>query len=277
MALEVKDALKAMGLPENIEDIEGLVSAVGKKFVERDKALEDPDVRTKAYSSFSLEHSKTFLKEFGLDAAEVKDKTLKEIMKLGASKLTEKITELEGRAGQGNDEKVKELNSKMEKLTGQLNQFKTDNEKLINEKVELETNFNTKLKNIRVDDAFDKSFAKLSFVDGVHDYTKKGFSQDFRTKYKIDLDDHGNTVVTDSNGEPIKSKTKTGVYLSLDEVMDAELDAASLKKKNNMQQQRFETQKQPDAVNTRGNNQQPNQRAVNPRAQAHADTLANKG
>lgn len=274
--MEVKEVLKAVGLPENIESVEGIVEAVGKKYVVRELVGDDPDVRGKFMKLFASEHDRVLIKEFGIDKSEAEGKTLKELIRMGATKVNDRVGELEKAAGKGNDEKLTDLQAQLEKASAQLGQYKEANQKLLTEKTELETGFTTKLKDIKLDTAFENTFGKLAFPEGTHDFTKKGFKDAFRSKYKLDLDEKGSLLITDHEGKQILSKTQAGVFLGLDQVLDKEQEEANLKIKNNMSKSQAVFNQQQTFNNNNGNNGNNNAtgvktRTINPRAQQLAE------
>lgn len=273
--MEVKDVLKAVGLPENIENVEGIVKAVGEKYVVRDQAENDSDIRGRIMKHFAVEHDRIFTKEFGIDKADAEGKTTKELIKMGAAKVNERILELEQSAGKGSDEKVKGLTEKLEKTTLQFTQLKEANEKLLSEKAELQTGFESQLKNIKLDTAFDSAFTKITFPEGTHDFTKKGFKDAVRSKFKLDIDDSGSLNVTDKEGKQIMSKAQAGVFLNLEQVLDKELDEAGLKVKNNVGKSQVNFQQQNNSQNNSGQNNPANKtRTINPKAQQFAQENA---
>lgn len=277
MALEPKEILTALGLPDTIDKVEDLVAASEKRFVVRDKAHEDEAVRNKLYGDISREHEGAFIKAFGIEKGEIEGKKFKEIIGIGAQKMTDKMKALEETAGKGNDEKVKELSGKLEKVTGQLNEYKGNVEKLINEKTELQNSYEGKLKGIKTATIYQAERQKLPFADGLPKAALVGFDAIINSKYKIDVDDKDNPIVTDINGKQIPNPKQTGVYLNLKEVLDMELEEQGLKKKNNLPagQQSFQHQRTETVQGNNGNNNRGNQsRSVNPRALANAERLA---
>lgn len=229
--MEVQEVLKAVGLPEDIGTIEKIVEKHNSLFLPLADAHTDERVVEKITGKIFGGLTTAAKRQFGLTNEEIKDKKFEDIMAMGTEKLSKKIKDLEST---GSDEKVKNLTSELEKVKGQSQQYQTELEKVVKEKGDLETSFNTKLKEHKISGIVKEAKGKLSFADGVPEVARLGFDSLVASKYKIDLDEKENPIVTDLEGKRIKNPTKSGAFLSIDEVLDQELDGAKLKKKNNL-------------------------------------------
>lgn len=270
MALELKTALEAAGLPTEIDSPEALVEAINKKFIVRDEAVKDAELEKKFYGKFANVHESALRKAFDLEETEIVGKPLKDVIKLSAEKVAQKMKEIEEAGGKGNDEKLNKLLEEHNKLKAQITDLSVVNTKLIQEKDQLASEYDGKIKSFKIDSEYKKAKAKLAFADGIPNAAKVGFDTIFNGKYKIDFDEKGATIVTDHEGKPIANPKKTGVYLGLEEVLDQELDAQSLKKKNNLPA----NPPKPGPVSPQDADKQ--RRPVNPAALANAERLGGR-
>jgi len=142
------------------------------------------------------------------------------------TKLT--IADLTAKAGLGNDDKVKELQTKYEKAS----QKSKDYESLLAAtKTEFDgykekTAFEIKNKTLSIHKK--EVFDKAKFLPDTNEYTRKGFLDSFQEKYKADLDENEKLIVFDLAGKRINSTKITGTFKTLEEVLEEELVKAKL-------------------------------------------------
>lgn len=230
MALESKEILKALGLPEDLEDITKVVSKHNESYLLKSEAHEDDDVKSKTLGAALGSIDTEAKRLFGFSSEDIKGHKTVEILKKGVEKFKSQITELQGASS---DEIVKKKDKEIETLKGQFEQYKGELEKVVQEKQELEANFTTKLKDYKVKNHLRDSKSKLAFVDKISDVSKRGFDAVIEDKYTFDLDDKDNFVVRTKDGKKVTNPKQSGTFLSPDEVLNMELEAAGLKKLNN--------------------------------------------
>lgn len=252
--MELKDALKAIGLPEDLDSVEKIVEAHRTSYILKGEAHEDDAVVAKVSGKIFGELTTVAKREFGLESAEIKDKSIRDIIKLGAEKKNTLITSLEESVGKGSEEVISKLKAESEKFKGEAKQYKGDLEKLVGEKAELETGFNNKLKQFKLDNYFKDVLGKVPFSEGATEVAKIGFNTLFQSKYKLDVADDESVLVLDSKGQKIPNPKQTGTYLGLSEVLELEAKENGLLKQNNVNQKVVvvnHQQQQNNAVTTR--------------------------
>lgn len=232
--MELKDALKAIGLPEDIDSPEKLVEAHRSSYLLKGEAHEDEAVVAKVSGKIFGELTTVAKREFGLESSEIKDKPLRDIIKLGVEKKNTLIQSLEETASKGSEEVINKLKSDTEKYKGEAKQYKGDLEKLLGEKAELENTFNSKLKQFKVENHYKDVFAKLPLSESATEVAKLGFNTLIQSNYKLDVGDDDSIMVLDSKGQKIPNPKQTGTYLGLAEVLEMEAEKNGLLKKNNL-------------------------------------------
>lgn len=241
MALELKAVVEMLGIDVADLDkatIEDLKKKHDERFITLDEAHTNPDIMKKANGSFGFEVEDTIFKSFkdlGIEKSEFKAlPSTKEKIQFIAKKQADKIAELTDAAGKGNDEKVLKLTKDLEKIQGQANQYKSELEKTAGELETEKTNFTTKLKGFKVQNIMKDAKAKLAWSDQANDLSKRGFDSLLSDKYVVEIADDDSVSILDKKGQKIPHSKKTGTFLTIDEVLDLELDTAGLKKKNNL-------------------------------------------
>lgn len=266
MPLEAKDIFTVLGLeedPEKLEKPEEFKALFESKFTSK----ANPDKETKA-NLFGIEYGKfgdamkKLLKKHGVENAlskeEFKEKNFVELLQITEEKLSEqygnKIKELEGKSGQGSDEKIKEYESELNKYKIRLTEEAQQKDKVLQEyegfKTKSANEFKNYKKQIQVGE-YEKNF--LKFGSGVKDLEKKGFVSEFYSKYDFDYNDAGELLPIDKTTNTFIPNPKiTGKYLSPAELYEQETIKAGVAEKNQHQQQN----NQQRIFNTQQNNNQ---------------------
>lgn len=260
--MEGKEILEALGLPADLDSTEKIVEAHQSKFISVDTAHEDEKVISKITGKITGSLTTEAKRLFDFEAADIKDKDLKTILKEGTTKLKAKIAELE--TATNNDERFtslkKEHDAKMILFDQTKSELQKTAELLENEK----KSANEKIKGFKIKSVYNGAKDKLPFADGVKDVEKIGFDAIFSNKYVIDLDEQDNPIVLDKTGKKIPSKQKAGEFLGLEDVLKMELVENGLDKKNNLPRTPVTFGVQQQEQNT-GNQTKP-QRQLNQRA-----------
>jgi hypothetical protein len=132
------------------------------------------------------------------------------------------IKDLEGKVGQGNDEKVKTLETKYEKLKRE----KAEIESLLSNTTTEYEGFKQKaandIKGIKLGTLKQKDFSSIKFKSDISEIEKKGFFADIHDRYNFDLDETENLVVTTKEGKRIPSAKTTGTFKTAQEILEEE-------------------------------------------------------
>lgn len=227
--MELKDILKYQGI-ELGEDatVEDYKKAFDETFVRLDQAADHPDVKKanvgEATRKYATELKRT-AKEHGVELSkEDTDLPVDELARLVAAKIQESnttiIEELKAKSGKPS-EALEKLTSDYEKLKLKL----ADEERVkteIAEKLTLkEKEFTTFEKNYKLNDAKKNLMKEAeSFLSVTADpLRKKGFFSTINEKYKMDLDENGEFLITNEKGERIADPSKHGAWLPPIEVL----------------------------------------------------------
>lgn len=169
------------------------------------------------------------LKEYGieLDAEEIKDKRIEDVLEFGISKLADtmhgKITELESRNGKGSDEVAKEFETKLSSYKKKYTELEDAHTKLKQEFVNAEENWKTNLKSERINHLVAKENEKIKWKNGIKDIEKEGFFSRLKNNYKIDYDETSNQLdIFDSQGNRIPNTKKSGTWKTYSEILEEE-------------------------------------------------------
>jgi hypothetical protein len=247
MAIEAKQIFEVLDFseldPATIEKPEDFKEAFEKKYTS--KTNPDKDLVSRLfgmeYGKFSTAMKKVF-KKHGLDNAispeDIKEKNFVELLDITESKLSEvynsKIKELEGKSGQGNDEKVKEYEAELNKYKLRLQEAEGLKENVIKEyegfKNKAANDFKSYKKQIQLGEIQKTA---LKFGSGVKDLEKKGFLTTFEEAYDFDYNDAGELLPIDKKTNTFIPNPKiTGKYLTPSELYEQEAVKAGVWEKN---------------------------------------------
>lgn len=238
MPLEAKELLEYLGT--KAENIEEFKAAFDKDFIKQSMITEESEpvkkIVGKLYGTLENEVKK-IAKEVDLDVDFESDefKGLKKVsdkFKFIASKIDFKykdtISDLTTKASQGNDEKVKEWESKYEKAAIKLKEKETLLGSVKGEFDIYKENTQKSIKDTALNIHKKEIFGKAKFAEGTKDLEKKGFWTTIAEKYKFDLDETENPIILNGKGEKIVSKKTAGTFMTPEEVIEEELVSANL-------------------------------------------------
>jgi len=245
MAVESKDILEYLGFkPEEINSIDDLKTSFDKTFIRTANLNEENPIVNKIMGRVfgSQENElKRIAKQYELDIDFDSDdfkNNKKLIDKAGYvfSKFNEKnetaISEWKTKAGQGNDEKVKSLETKLTKLQREkadvdnlLNALKSEHEGLKKSSAE-------EVKNFKLDIKKSEQFGKLKLKSDLSEVERVGFDGIMSSKYVLDLDDDGNVIPKTKSGERIPNPKSAGTFKSYLEVLEDEAREAKILQMN---------------------------------------------
>jgi hypothetical protein len=235
MPLEPKQILEFLGVPDTIEDIDGVKEYVQSNYF-TSAQLEDPkDPIHKKYvhsivgkmAGTTMQSLTKTIKSFDaeLSPEEVKDLGIEKVVELGVRKVAElkdkKIAELTSQLSQGSDEKVKEYQTKLEKATQrerELQDLLTTNE---NRFKDFEHKHITELKGTKLQTKKDELF-KQAKISKASELEREGFFAHLEKNFKFDLSDNGDLEVFTATGERIKHDKVNAKHKSPFEVVEAE-------------------------------------------------------
>lgn len=242
--MEFKEVANFLGLKEDeIKTIDDFKAKFDTEFIRTSAINEDSEpvkkILGRTFGTIENELKK-FTKahelDIDFDSDDLKGKRVNEKYKFVLNKFDENkktiIDDLTAKAGQGNDDKVKELESKLEKQKTKL----SDVEGLLkNTSLEFETFKGTKekeIKNVKLNIHKNEIFAKANFLPEVNEYAKKGFLNEFQEKYQLDLDENEKPVILNKDGKQIPNPKVTGTFYQPNELLLEELVKAGMYKLN---------------------------------------------
>jgi hypothetical protein len=246
MAIEVKEILEYLGYdPEKISTIDDLKPDFEKTFVRKSSLNEDSDVvksvMGRVFGSQENELKK-IAKQFELDVDFDSDdyksnKKLSEKANFILSKYQEKsaseVNEWKSKAGLGNDEKVKTLETKYEKAKRE----KAELEELLShtkgEYENLQKSSSEQLKNVKIDVKRKDFYGKIKYKSDMTDLEKEGFESKIAKNYIFDIDENDDLIIKTAKGERIPSPKVVGTYKSPLEVLEEEATTGKIIQMNN--------------------------------------------
>ena len=222
--MEFKEVAEYLGIDaEKIKTLDEFKSTFDKEFLRASAITEDSEpvkkILGKTFGTLENEIkkvSKSFELDVDFDAEDLKGKKVTDKMKFVLSKFDEKnkstIADLTAKASLGNDDKVKEWEQKYEKL----NKKYSDTDGLLKKTSEdfegFKLNSLKEIKGVKVGIHKAEIFGKAKFSTDVNDYAKKGFLNEFESKFSLDLDENEKVVIVDKNGNRIPNPKVTGSF-----------------------------------------------------------------
>jgi hypothetical protein len=236
--IDNKEIFNYLGIPdEGIESIDSFRERFESEFVKKSVLK---DTKSNEYKEFAP----TFvgkvtgstqttlnrkLKEYGieLDANEIKDKRIEDVIEMGVSKLydsiSERVVDLEGKLSKGKDEATKELETKYNSISKKYSELEQLHNGLKNEYQSAEEKWKNNLKNERVNHLVAKQHEGIKWKAGIKDIEREGFFGRIKSNYKIDYDENSNQLeVFDVNGNRIPNPKKSGTWKTYAEILEEE-------------------------------------------------------
>lgn len=240
-----KQALEYLGITEeDLKDIDTFKAKFDSTFVKQSNITEDLEPVKKILGR-TFGHLETEVRkiakannlEVDFNSADLKDAKVTDKFKYVFDKFsetkTEYIKDLESKATQGNDEKVKEWEKKYEKINqkykdveGLLNSTKTEYE-------QAQQKWSSEIKNTKLNVLTKDAFSKLKLKSDISEFEKKGYYSTINEKYQFDLDETESLIVKTKAGERIKSTKVTGAFKTLEEILEEEAIVGKLLALNN--------------------------------------------
>jgi oligoendopeptidase F len=214
------EVITALEASDDSTDLSGLVEQTETHFnnfyVEKVK----DDIHKKGKGAGFSEAITYAKKVFGLTEAEIKEikGDITKVYELAQSKLSEKV---------GNKEAIEQINQYKQQLIDFENKVKQYEEEVI---PAVKNEADNRINQFKVNSAIQSELVKHPLI-GASQYVVPGFTQDFTKKYKVSVDDNGQTIVTDLNGAKVFGKDKK--ELNLNELIVMEGKEAKIFKESN--------------------------------------------
>jgi hypothetical protein len=236
------EAAEYLGIKlDDIKDIDGFKQAVDEKFVVRNNALEDKEIKSALTGKIvggAVTNIKRNAKNLGIDLEkeDFEGKKWEEINDLVFDKISEshkaKISDLESKIGQSNDDAVKEWETKYSSLEKNFKETKTLLDTTSTEFDTYKQESAKKEKDFKLDVYMKEGLSKLNLKPEMTQIEKVGFNTLVSQRVKLDLSDSGELLVHNSEGEQIKSEKETGKFKGLNEVLEEIASEAKVLKVN---------------------------------------------
>lgn len=241
--MEATELITKLGLdPATIKTVDDFHTAVDETFIRRDAAEKDPDivgkVTGKTLGAIQVNYLRE-LKGLGVELApdEIKDKKVSDIQKLGLQKLhdlhSNEKEELKKTAGKGNDEKVVELENKYKAFEKKYNDLDSLHKTTLTEFSTFKEQKESQEKAGKVGAHMDKSYGSIKWSATLKDTEHEGLKAIMNKNFIVDLDDKGEEIFTDKQGNRIKSTKTTGAFKTYAEQLEEEADKRGMIQKNN--------------------------------------------
>lgn len=240
MPIEVKDVVEFLGYKaDDIKELNDLKTKFDSDFIRTANITEDSEpVKKFLGKTFgTLENeikkvAKSYDLEIDFDSEDLKGKKVTDKLKFAFSKYDEKnksvIDELKSKAAQGNDEKVKEWETKYEKLKSKFSDTDSLLKTTIGEYEEFKLKKDSEIKDVKLNVHKSNAYNKAKFIPDINEYTKKGFLTDFESKYIADLDETGKIIPMTKDGKRIQNPKVTGTFYEFEDLLQEEMIKANL-------------------------------------------------
>ncbi len=232
--MEIKDLLEFLDVKE-AKDLNDFKKSFGERFISKAQAHDDEEIKGKVVGKIKGSLSTIAKREFGLEADEIKDKKLDEIIILGSEKLKSRLKELEESASTGNDDKVKDLTAKLEKQVKAANDYKGLLDTTTKTLADKELEFTGKIKGFKTKSVFDKAKEKIAakLKSDMSEAERFYFDSKISENITVDFDEKDEVIVLGKDGKRLASTKTAGAFLNLDEAIESQAVELGLVKKNN--------------------------------------------
>lgn len=233
MSETFKAFLKELDLPEDLAEkpIDEVKTKFHEEFVARKIADSDPDIVNRITGS-RLGKITNFMKQnFAFEEAEVKDKTLEDVIGMAAKKVKSEMDTLKAQL-EGKNPDAKEWENKIKGIQDERDKFKKMAEDKEQEFEGFRTQALTEQKNLKLGYALNGLRSKIEWSEQATDISKKGFDAHIHENYKFDFNEAGDLEVFGKDGNKIQNGKKTG-FLTAEEVFKTEAQKHNLLKLTN--------------------------------------------
>ena len=232
--MELKDITEALGYKaDQFKTVEEFKSEFEKSFIRTSLISEDNEfvkpIIGKIFGTIENDLKVIAKKqdlEIDFNDADFKDKKFKHKVDFFATKLNEKnksiIDDLTVKAGQGNDEKVKEYEVKLTKAQQKAKDFEALLSATTNEYNQFKEKATSDIKGVKLNILTKDAFSKLKLKPEITEIEKRGFNSYIAESYNFDVDENESLIVTDKKGNKIPSTKVVGTFKSIDEILEEE-------------------------------------------------------
>jgi hypothetical protein len=205
--------IKSLGVPESVIsaletaddtfDVSESVQSTEEHFVNFYKEKVKDEIHKAGKGAGYAEATTAVKKIFSLTEAEIKDVKgdFSKVLELAQGKLSDKS---------GNKELVEQVNTLKQQVIDYENKVKEYDENVI---PTLKGQAQTELKQFKINQVITSELTKHK-INGAPNYVLPGFTNDFLKKYKVDLDDSNNVILTDLNGAKVYDDKKKELSLT---------------------------------------------------------------
>jgi hypothetical protein len=231
--MEVKDLFDYLGV--EAKDLDSFKSAFATKFVTKDEAWQDDEIKSKVTGRVTNEVQRFIKNEFGLTNEEIKGLHYEEVLKLGAEKYKNKINELETKFNLEGDEKVKSLSEELNKYKNSISDYKTQLDTTKKALEETQNEWQGKYKGLQISQVLNEAKSKVAprLKSDMTEAERFYLDHKIKESVKLDFDESGSVVVLDTEGKRISNPNKVGEFMGLEEVIGSIAEKENLIKKNN--------------------------------------------
>lgn len=235
MAIEIKDFLASIGYEGEAETPDQVVEYLNSKFVTKDKAHEDPDIKRKiegrvfgeAYGELAKLTDGKFSK------SELEKKPFKEAFGEVTSYFKSEVEGIKAKSKEGQSKQLTELQEKLADYEKSAQDYVRDNGILKSKLQEVEQNADQKVRSYIVGMRRKEIESKMPWKEGMTDIERAGLNVYIESNYKIEADESGSVIVKDKDGHTIPSKAKAGEVKTLEDIYAEVAENGNLLKKNN--------------------------------------------
>lgn len=244
--LESKDLIEALGYnPDDIKSVDDFREKVGAEWIRRSNAEKDEGIQKAIIGTYSNRVEKAVIngaKDFGITLTDDDFKDAKytdERVKIAVNKMKETFANETGNLKKLAESKGKEfageLQTKLDRLQSDFDVLKGENEKLSTGITEKEKWANEQIKSFKINDFKAKAEEKVRPIwkDNPSEFEIIGFKTKLNEKYDTDVDDKEGLIVFDRQTKKrIANPAVVNSFMTYDQVIEMELKAAGLDKKN---------------------------------------------
>jgi len=199
------------------------------KFIVKENVIKDPEITDKIYGKImgsQMTKIRQMFKEEGVEFTEEETKAIKkndELLVLGLNKLKggfiNQIEDVKKSNTVGADQRLSEYEARIAKIEKEKNDIKAAWKSTGEEFEKYKFEMASSLKQKEVDFRLAKAKEVLKMRPKINEAERAGFEAILKNRLKFDLDDNGQLVTMNANGERIKSKVKAGDFMPAEEAM----------------------------------------------------------
>lgn len=200
-----------------------------QKFVLKENVVKDPDLTSQITGKVmgsQMTKIRQMFKEEGVEFSDEETKTIKkneELFNLGLSKvkgnLLNQIEDVKKSASVGSDQRLQEYEARIAKIEKEKNDIKSAWKSTGEEFEKYKLEVSNTIKQKEIDFRLSKAKESLKLRSKINEAERAGFEAILKNRLKFDLDDSGQLVTMNANGERIKSKVKAGDFMPADEAI----------------------------------------------------------